>query len=123
MPRYISFALTTKQIRDQTKTVTRRKGWKFFKTGTILNACVKFRGLRPGEKIQKICQIRVTGVEQQPLDSMCFPNCEYGRDEARKEGFPELHGDAFVQMFCEHMGGEEDQTITRIEFEYLEGKR
>jgi len=123
MPRNISFSKTTDQIRNQTKTVTRRKGWEFLKVGTILNACVKCMGLKPGEKIERICQIRVIDVERQPLDSMAFPNCEYGRDEARNEGFPELHGDAFVNMFCENMGGEPDQEITRIEFEYVEPNR
>lgn len=59
MPRNISFALTTDQIRDRTKTVTRRKGWKFLKAGDTLNACVKCMGLRPGEQIERLAIIRV----------------------------------------------------------------
>jgi len=36
MPRNISFALTTQQVRNRTKTVTRRAGWLFLKAGDIL---------------------------------------------------------------------------------------
>jgi len=47
MPRNISFALTTKQIRNRSKTVTRRLGWLHIKKGDVLNACVKCMGLKP----------------------------------------------------------------------------
>lgn len=121
MPRNISFALTTDQIRNRTKTVTRRKGWEWLKPGTILNACVKCMGLKPGEKIERICQIRVTKVNREPLATMC--QMHYGDTEATKEGFPRMTGTDFVRMFCEHMGGDEWQDVTRIEFEYLETKQ
>lgn len=62
MPRNISFALTTEQIRNRTKTVTRRLGWKNLKVGQVLNACVKCMGLKPGEQIQRLGQIRVVDV-------------------------------------------------------------
>ena len=91
MPRNISFALTTKQIRDRTKTVTRRKGWKFLKAGDILNACVKCMGLKPGEKIERLCQIEVTDVRVEPLDQMSSDR-EYGDADATAEGFPEMSG-------------------------------
>ncbi|QDT07976.1 hypothetical protein K227x_64060 [Rubripirellula lacrimiformis] len=85
MPRNISFALTTQQIRDKTKTVTRRKGWKFLKPGDILNGCVKCMGLRPGEKIERLGQIYVTDVRREPLNLI--------QDGAAKEGFPEMSAD------------------------------
>jgi len=90
MPRNISFALTTDQIRNQTKTVTRRKGWKFLKPGQTLNACVKCMGLKPGEKIERICQIRVVKVSFEYLSAM--NHSAYGDHEAAREGFPELTG-------------------------------
>ena len=62
MPRNMSFMLTTEQIRNRTKTVTRRLGWQFLKTGDVLNACVKCQGLKPGETVERLCQIRVTSV-------------------------------------------------------------
>lgn len=119
MPRNISFALTTKQFRNRTKTVTRRKGWKFLKAGDILNACVKCMGLRPGEKIERLGQIRVVDVRRERLDTMYSPHLE-GKIEAAREGFPSMTGPQFVQMFCKHMGGHCDQVVTRIEFEYLD---
>lgn len=114
MPRNISFSLTTDSIRDRTKTVTRRLGWKKLKAGDVLNACVKCMGLKPGEKIERICQIRVVGVRQEPLCSITNePN------GAAKEGFPLLSESAFVLMFCEHMRCTPETVVTRIEFEYL----
>lgn len=113
MPRNISFSLTTRQIENRTKTVTRRRGWEFLKAGDVLNACVKCMGLKPGEKIDKLCQIRVTDVRREPLDAMIMEDCA-------REGFPDLLPMGFVQMFCKHMGGGRDQEVTRIEFEYLD---
>lgn len=118
VPRNISFALTTQQIKDRTKTVTRRQGWLFLKRGEILNACVKCMGLQPGEQIERLGQIRVVDVRREPLDRMHMEK-DYGRLEASKEGFPEMTGARFVTMFMDHMGGRPEQEVTRIEFEYL----
>lgn len=123
MPRNISFALTTNQIRNRTKTVTRRLGWKNLKPGQILNACVKCMGLKPGEKIEKLATIRVVDVRQESLAEMdqesdCPLN--YGTSEAIKEGFPLLGGCGFVSMFCENMKCSDTTVVTRIEFEYVD---
>lgn len=117
MPRNISFALTTDQIRNRTKTVTRRLGWKNLKKGDILNACVKCMGLKKGEKPEKLCQIRVVDVEFEPLWALA--GTPYGTLEARKEGFPAMTGKEFVSMFCENMRCQPETEVTRIEFEYL----
>lgn len=117
MARNMSFSLTTDQIRHRTKTVTRRTGWKFLKPGDVVNACVKCMGLKPGEKINRICQIRVTDVRREPLSAIESE----GQAGADREGFPLISPRRFVDMFCEHMGGGPDQEVTRIEFEYLEG--
>lgn len=119
MPRNISFALTTEQFKNRTKTVTRRKGWKFLKVGDVLNACVKCMGLKPGEQIQRLGQIRVTDVRRELLADMCDDR-SYGKNESRREGFPALSGWRFVEMFCKHMGGSKYEEVTRIEFEYLD---
>lgn len=118
MPRNISFALTTEQIKNRTKTVTRRLGWKKLKPGEVLNACVKCMGLKPGEKIERLCQIRVVSVRQEPLELMC--SRPYGKAEAAKEGFPEMSGREFVKMFTEHMKVPQFEDVTRIEFEYVD---
>ncbi len=129
MPRNMSFALTTDQIRNQSKTVTRRLGWKFLKAGDIVNACVKCMGLKPGEKIQRLGQIRIKDVRREPLEHMetiaefsHLPRSgikDYGHIEAAKEGFPSMTGSEFVKMFCEHMDCIPSDEVTRIEFEYV----
>ena len=120
MPRNISFSLPTDQIRKRTKTVTRRKGWLFLKVGDVLNACVKCQGLKPGEQIEKICQIRVTSMRRESLDDIDADHeFGYANREVKKEGFPSMSGIEFVTMFLKNMGGSADQEVTRIEFEYI----
>lgn len=120
MPRNISFAKTTRQFRERTKTVTRRKGWKDVKPGQILNGCVQCMGLKPGQAIERLGQIRVLSARREPLSAMSDPdNPEYGNEEAIKEGFPELTGVQFVEMFCRDLDAESDEVLTRIEYEYL----
>ena len=118
MPRNISFSLTTNQISKRAKTVTRRLGWLHIKKGDVLNACVKCMGLKPGEQIERLGQIRVVSVRREPLTSMWLE--PYGTIEAKGEGFPDMTGAEFVLMFCRHMKCVESQEVTRIEFEYVE---
>ncbi len=121
MPRNISFALTTDQIRNRTKTITRRLGWKNLQPGQILNACVKCMGLKPGDKIERLGQIRVVSATQEPLWKL-ITNEAYGKAEATREGFPDMSGNDFVTMFCDHMRPLHGVAteVTRIEFEYVD---
>ena len=121
MARNMSFALTTDQIRNRTKTVTRRIGWGFLNPGDIVNACVKCMGLKPGEKIQRLGQIRIVSTRIEPLSRMVH-EIEYGREEAAKEGFPGMMGVEFVVLFCDAMRPAfgSDTFVNRIEFEYVE---
>jgi hypothetical protein len=116
----MSFALTTEQIRNRTKTVTRRVGWGFLNPGDIVNACVKCMGLKPGEKVQKLAQIRVVRTRIEPLSRMILDG-DYGASEAAKEGFPGWTGDQFVDMFLDHTPSKfsADTLVNRIEFEYV----
>ena len=118
MPRNMSFSMTTDQVRNRTKTVTRRRGWAFLKPGDIVNACVKCMGLQAGEKVERLCQIRILDVRREELDIMSHDRT-YGRKEAKKEGFPNMRGHEFVTYFCRTMGVSRDQVVTRIEFEYV----
>lgn len=70
MPRNMSFSMTTEQIRNRTKTVTRRLGWEFLKPGDVVNAVVKAMGLKPGEKVERLCQLRVKNVRRERLSKM-----------------------------------------------------
>ena len=110
----MSFSLTTEQVRNKTKTVTRRQGWKSLKPGDILNACVKCMGLKKGEKVEKICQIRVVDVRREPI-SLITPQ------DVVKEGFPqwELECLKFIKMYCRANKVESWEDCTRIEFEYI----
>lgn len=114
--RNISFALTTEQFRNRTKTVTRRLGWKRLKAGDRLRGCVKCMGLRKGESPEVLGEIEVVSVRREPLSAIVAE----GQAGADREGFPAMGPRDFVRMFCEHMGGDEDQEVTRIEFRYVD---
>ena len=107
MTRNMSFSLTTEQVRDHSKTVTRRLGWWNLKPGTILQAVEKAQGLKKGEHVKPICLIRVVSVHEESLgaiwtDSDLFFGWPVPYDratETAREGFPELSPIEFVRMF------------------------
>ena len=113
MPRNMSFSLTADQILNRTKTVTRRLGWRWLKSGTELKAVRKSMGLKKGEKVEVLTRIRVTSVRREPLSQITY-------DDIRKEGFPGFSHSSFVEMFIRHMRCSPNTTVTRIEFEYLD---
>jgi len=113
MPRNMSFMLTKEQVRDKTKTVTRRNGWWFLNAGDIVNACEKCQGLKKGEKIVKTCQIRILSTRTERL-------CRITQDECVKEGLPEMTPVEFVKFFwLTHKGVTPASNVNRIEFEYI----
>lgn len=118
MPRLLSCSKTTQQVRDRLKEVTRRRGWQNLKAGDELWLCVKCQGLKKGEKVEKICRVKVKSVRRERLDRM-ITEPAYGRIEARREGFPGWTGREFVEFWCAEMGVEPDQIVTRIEWRYL----
>ena len=107
----ISFLLTTEQIRQRTKTVTRRLGWAGLKPGTKLQGVVKVQGIRKGERVQRLAVIEVLAVRRERVDAIT------AADVAR-EGFPDMTPAEFVAMFCRHMNVKPDSLVTRIEFRY-----
>ena len=111
MPRNMSFSLTTEQIRNRTKTVTRRKGWQFLKNGDALWAVEKSQGLKKGEKVKRMCPILVVDVSRECL-------CSISDDEVVREGFPDLGWYDFCDLYCAANGGDWEQDVTRIEFKY-----
>ena len=113
--RNISFALTTHQFLDGSKTVTRRLGWKNLKQGDMLMAVEKAQGLKKGEKVKRLGAIRVRSVVRESL----FHVTDL---EARREGFPQMDGEAFTRMFCQHMRCNLEDLVTRIEFERIGGQ-
>jgi hypothetical protein len=114
--RNMSFFATQKQILEQTKTVTRRTGWKDAKPGDILQPIVKGQGLKKGETIQKLgCPIRIVSVT---LDALR----EITDEDVAREGFPGQTREWFIDLFCKINPQFQSgfQPVRRIEFEYLE---
>ncbi len=100
------------------KDVTRRNGWEFLQVGDKLRACEKCQGLGKGGKIVALGVITVLDVRRERLARMIL-NPKYGREECRREGFPEMTPAQFVAFFCKsHNGVTPDSLITRIEFGY-----
>jgi len=112
MSRNMSFSLTTDQVRNRTKTVTRRNGWWFLKPGEIVNAVDKAMGLKKGEKIKSICQIRIVSTRAESLDAITG-------DDLEKEGFPDWTPEEFVAMYSKHNRCLDINPVNRIEFEYV----
>jgi len=114
--RLMSFALTTPQILNRTKTVTRRCGWTFLKPGDLLQAIEKGQGLKKGEHVRRLAVLRVVSVGRQPLSAI---GNAYHVDDCRREGFPEMSPAEFIEMFCRsHKGCSPTTIVTRIEFSY-----
>lgn len=120
--RNISFSATVDQIRNKTKTVTRRLGWVNIAPGERLQGVEKAMGLKPGEEIKRLAVIEVVGVRREKLKDML--GCAYGFEETTKEGFPDGHPkhwpSHFVEMFCGIYGCTPETEVTRIEFKYVE---
>jgi hypothetical protein len=111
--RNISFALTTAQIRNRTKTVTRRLGWKGLKPGTLLQPVEKAQGLKKGEHVTKLGPpIRVVAVDRVVL-------ADIAPQDVHREGFPALTVSEFIKFFKRTHGCRRTSTVTRIQFEYL----
>lgn len=110
--RNMSFMLTTEQIRNRQKTVTRRMGWNRLSHGELVQAVENGMGLKKGETMKKLCVIRVVSKTKQRLN-------EIDSKEVALEGFPGKSPEWFIDMFCKsHKGCTPETIINRIEFEY-----
>lgn len=76
--------------------------------------CKKCMGLKSGEKVEKLGEIRVVSVRRERVDDICNQESDLHR-----EGFPELTPWGFVEMFCREMHCQPETQVTRIEFEYV----
>lgn len=115
----ISFMLTIPQFKDGSKTVTRRDGWLYLRAGEMLCAVEKSQGIKKGEVLKRMGAIRIKSVTREPLRRMT-DEPDYGREECRREGFPNLTSAEFVAMFCStHKSVSPETIITRIEFEKI----
>ncbi|WP_156906878.1 ASCH domain-containing protein [Desulforegula conservatrix] len=109
--------MTTDQIIAGTKTVTRRFGWQFLKSGDLVQPVRKAMGLKKGDKIEPLREpIRIKSVRREPLNAIALEDCGL-------EGFPEMSPADFVSMLVKKYRCSADAEITRIEFEYTEGEK
>ena len=112
--RNMSFMLTTEQIRNRTKTVTRRVGWWFLKPGDLIQAVEKSQGLKKGETVTRLAVLRVEHVTRDPLNSIT-------PQDVHREGFPQMTREQFIKMFkATHRGCRVGTVVTRIQFTYVE---
>ena len=109
----MSFMLTTRQVQEETKSHTIRDGWWNLKKGEILNAVKQCQGLKKGEKIVRLKQIRVVSTRESMLIHVTSQLC-------KMEGFPELTPVEFADMFMKH---NRKVSLTKplnfIRFEYI----
>jgi len=119
----MSFALTTQQIMDGTKTVTRRLGWAQLTPGELFRPVYKCMGLKKGEVVQCIRDPLVAiSIRLEPLD-LLLNDLAYGMAECAREGFGDhpvyRWPQNFVEYFCStHRGCTPASIVTRIEFAY-----
>lgn len=113
MARLMSVSLTEQQVRDRSKTVTRRDGWKNLRPGDHLVLVRKAMGLRRGEKVVPIAAVEVTSVRRERLDAI-------SPGDVVAEGFPGKTPAEFIAFFCEtHRGCTPATEVTRIAWRYL----
>jgi hypothetical protein len=114
MARLMAVALTVPQVRDRSKTVTRRDGWLMLKPGDTLTLCEKVRGRKKGEPLVRIADVQVVSVRREPLNAIT-------PQDVAAEGFPGWTVAEFVGFFCAtHRGCTPATGITRIQWRYLD---
>lgn len=111
--RRMSFSLTKKQIRERTKTVTRRMGWDTLKSGERFLAVEKCMGLKKGEKHKILGLCECVSNHRERLK-------EITQNDVRLEGFPELRPEDFISLFWRKMRCHPNHFVNRIEFKYVD---
>ena len=109
----MSFYHTKEQIRDQTKTVTRRLGWGFLQPGDLVWAVERARGLKK-EAIKRLAILEIVSVQREPLAAI-------DPDECMKEGFPEKEPEDLIRLICKinKQPVSAGLFVNRIQFRYV----
>lgn len=110
--RNMSFMLTTEQMRQRTKDVTRRLGWWNIMRGELIQAVMQCQGLKKGETITKLCIIKILDHRSELLNRITAP-------DVVREGFPKMTRREFIDLFCRANKCKPDVLVNRIEFEYV----
>lgn len=120
--RRMSFHITTAQIENRSKTVTRRLGWDFAKVGDRVLAVDRLRS----KDARKLAIIEIVSVGWEPLNRITeadviregdpFPRPSY------QNGPIDLPVKRFVERFCQAMKCEPSTAVNRIEFRYVDAE-
>lgn len=117
--RNISFSLTKDSFCDGSKNVTRRIGWNSLRAGDHLMAVEQGQGLKKGEHVKKLGEIRILNLTNEPLtDVVKFPIRLSARSEVEREGFPAWKDtpEKFVKLFCKVNKCKPETIVKRIFF-------
>lgn len=92
----MAVSMTIAQVRDGSKTVTRRApdSWVKLMVGDRVTLIEKGMGLKKGEKQVPIRDVEITSLRNEPLGKVGWG------DELAREGFPEMSADEFMAMWC-----------------------
>lgn len=115
----MAFSKTILQVRNRTKTVTRRIHKRPIILGAHYTAIEKGMGLKKGERITPICEIIPIDSRWEPLRRM-IDDIEYGKQEVILEGFPDMQPAEFVEMICTMHHCTPETLVDRIRFIYIE---
>lgn len=111
--RLMSVAHTLDAVVDRSKTVTRRDGWLFIRSGDRLQLVDKAMGHSKGSHPTLIAEVLVVDVRRERLDAITT-------DDVSAEGFPDWSTAQFVEFYCDTFSAAPDGLVTRIEWAYLE---
>lgn len=113
MPALMSVAHTEDSVRDRTKDVTRRLGWKRARPGQDLDLCRKVMGRKAGEPLVRIARVHVVRVGWERLDAITD-------EDARREGVAGVETAAeFIAFYADAFKCEPSTVVRRIEWRYL----
>jgi hypothetical protein len=108
----MSVSHTEAAVRDRSKTVTRRLGWRMLKAGDRLTLCRKVMGRTPGEPLERIFDVEVVDVRRERLDAITA-------EDVAREGFAGDPPWYFVAWYAARFGIRPDAEVTRIEWRYV----
>lgn len=118
MTRRMSCSMAVAQVRDRTKTVTRRHidTWRDLKPGDRLTLIEKGMGLPKGARQVVLAEVEVTDVRVEPIGMV-------DEHECAREGFPSMGPGGFVTFWLRSHGYKVLDSLTvcrRIEWRYLD---
>lgn len=118
MTKRMSCRLTQPQVRNRTKTCTRRDPatWVDTKPGHLITLIEQGQGLKLGQKQVVLDTVRCLQNYLEPLAMIT-------QQDVIAEGFPDWTPEQFIEFYCREKGGEPVQMVRIIRWEYLEDEK